>query len=147
MCDVPGGLPACLCHRREPWNGPGAPANFQADDIGSYALFFERLVAKLEKTSAEMQGTIEAECREVLELAGERIFTNLHLRDASFPFEEVLRKPEPEEAAKASRQAVADHVVAFVNMHQRGPADDEGTSQASLSAASSSSAAQADSEA
>lgn len=110
-------------------------------------MFFSGLIAKLEKTSTEMQGTIEAECRELLELAVEHVFTNLHMRYTNFPFEEVLKRPEPEEASKVLRQAITDHVAVLVDLYQRGPADDEGISQALLPVASSSSAAYADSEA
>lgn len=82
---------------------------------------------------------IEAECRNLVELVGERVFTNLHMLDVSFPFERVLKKPEPEEAAEASSKAVVDHMEAHVKLYRRGTADDEETSQALLPTASSSS--------
>jgi hypothetical protein len=65
------------------------------EDDGSIMLFFSQLADELDGASARVLDLIDAECRELLGLAGTRIFSNLqHLRP-DLNLEEVLRWPPP----------------------------------------------------
>lgn len=76
--------------------------NFQADDVGSYALFFQGFVAQLDAFAKEFQETIEAKAREVATLARKHVFTNLHFIDPTFPFAELVKPPAKNRKAEAS---------------------------------------------
>lgn len=99
-------------------------SNFQADDVGSYALSFQGFVTKLEEVAKDFQQTIDDEALEVATLAVECAFTNLHLIDATFPFTELVKLPERGKKAEASRAATTDHVEELVNVFIRD--EDEG---------------------
>jgi hypothetical protein len=68
-----------------------APANFQDEDMGSYAVFFEKFIDKLVEAAKDFEKTVEEECRELGTKIGERVLANLHLINADFPFADVLR--------------------------------------------------------
>lgn len=93
-----------------------------------------------------MHNTIEAECRELAEAIGQCVFPNLHMLNAGFPFKEVLKKPEPEDAVKGARDAIANHVMALVNLYKC-TIDDVGEPSSGSLSAKSSSSEYADSEA
>jgi hypothetical protein len=64
-------------------------------DDGSILRFFSQLAEELDGASAKVLDFIDAECRELLGLAGTRIFSNIqHLRP-DLNLEEVLRRPPP----------------------------------------------------
>jgi hypothetical protein len=65
------------------------------EDDGSIMLFFSQLADELDGTSARVLDLIDAECRELLALAGMRIFTNLQRIHPAINLEEVLRRPLP----------------------------------------------------
>lgn len=109
------------------------PDKFQEDDISSYVLFFEHLVTKLEQSSKDMDETIQVECCGLVETAAEHVFSNLYMCDADFPFEELLKKPEPEDEVKAASDAVAEYMVALAHLYKRGKGDDSAPSEGSLS--------------
>jgi hypothetical protein len=57
-------------------NLPTAP-----EDDGSILLFFSQVAEELDGASTKVSDLIDAECRELLGLAGTRIFSNIqHLR-------------------------------------------------------------------
>jgi hypothetical protein len=65
------------------------------EDDGSMMLFFSQLAEELDGASERVLDLIDAECRELLGLAGTRIFSNLqHLRP-ELDLEEVLQRREP----------------------------------------------------
>jgi hypothetical protein len=65
------------------------------EDDGSIMLFFSHLAEELDGASAKVLDLIDAECQELLGLAGMRIFSNIqHLRP-DLNLEEVLQRPSP----------------------------------------------------
>jgi hypothetical protein len=65
------------------------------EDDGSIMLFFSQLAEELDSASAKVLELINAECRELLGLAGMRIFSNLQCLRPDLNLEEVLRRPPP----------------------------------------------------
>jgi hypothetical protein len=76
-------------------------------DDGSILHFFSQLVEKLADASAKVSELIYAECRELLGLAGTRIFSNIqHLRP-DLNLEEVLQRLAPPPPGTPDRTAQA----------------------------------------
>jgi hypothetical protein len=65
------------------------------EDDGSLMLFFSQLAEELDDASARVLDLIDAECRELLGLAGTRIFSNLQRLHPEVDLEEVLQRREP----------------------------------------------------
>jgi hypothetical protein len=65
------------------------------EDDGSIMLFFSQLADELDGASARVLELIDAECRELLGLAGTRIFSNLQRLHPALNLEEVLHRPPP----------------------------------------------------
>jgi hypothetical protein len=62
------------------------------EDDGSILHFFSQLADKLADASAKVVEFIETECRELLGLAGTRIFSNIHRLRPDLDLEEVLQR-------------------------------------------------------
>jgi hypothetical protein len=77
------------------------------EDNGSILLFFSQLAEQLDGASAKVLELIDAECRELLGLAGTRIFINLQRLRPSLDLEEVLWRPSPPPPGTPDRAAVA----------------------------------------
>jgi hypothetical protein len=77
------------------------------EDDGSIMLFFSQLAEQLDGASAKVLELIDAECRELLGLAGTRIFTNLQRLHPNLNLEEVLQRPSPPPLGTPDRVAVA----------------------------------------
>jgi hypothetical protein len=85
------------------------------EDDGSILLFFSQLADELDGASARVLDLIDAECRELMGLAGTRIFSNLQRLRPHLNLEEVLRRPPPpppgtpdrEEAYRVARLDIA----------------------------------------
>jgi ABC-type transporter Mla subunit MlaD len=77
------------------------------EDDGSILLFFSQLAEELDGASARILELIDAECRELLGLAGTRIFTNLQRLRPDLNLEEVLRRPPPPPPGTPDRAAVS----------------------------------------
>jgi hypothetical protein len=77
------------------------------EDDGSIFLFFSQLAEQLDDASAKVLELIDTECRELLGLAGTRIFTNLQCLCPSLDLEEVLRRPSPPPPGTPDRAVVA----------------------------------------
>jgi hypothetical protein len=60
------------------------------EDDGSIILFFSQQAEQLDDASAKVLELIDAECRELLGLAGTRIFSNLQRLRPDLDLEEVL---------------------------------------------------------
>jgi hypothetical protein len=60
------------------------------EDDGSIMLFFSQLAEELDGTSAKVLELIDVECRELLGLAGTRIFSNIQCLRPDLNLEEVL---------------------------------------------------------
>jgi hypothetical protein len=65
------------------------------EDDGSMMLFFSRLAKELDGASARVLDLINTECRELLGLAGMRIFSNLQRLCPELDLLEVLQRMEP----------------------------------------------------
>jgi hypothetical protein len=77
------------------------------EDDGSVMLFFSQLAEQLDGASAKVLELIDVECRELLGLAGMRIFSNLQRLRPDLNLEEVLQRPSPPPPGTPNRAAVA----------------------------------------
>jgi hypothetical protein len=77
------------------------------EDDGSIMLFFSQLAEQLDGTSVKVLELIDAECRELLGLAGMRIFSNLQRLCPDLNLEEVLQRPLPPPPGTPDRTVVA----------------------------------------
>jgi hypothetical protein len=77
------------------------------EDDGSIMLFFNQLAEQLDGASAKVLELIDAECRELLGLAGMRIFSNIQRLRPDLNLEEVLQRPSPPPPGTPDRAAVA----------------------------------------
>jgi hypothetical protein len=76
-------------------------------DDRSILLFFSQLAKQLDGALAKVLELIDIECRELLGLAGMRIFSNLQRRRPNLNLEEVLQRPSPPPPGTPDRTAVA----------------------------------------
>jgi hypothetical protein len=77
------------------------------EDDDSTMLFFSQLAEELDGASARVLDLIDAECRELLGLAGTRIFSNLQRLRPELDLEEVLQRREPPAPGTPDRAAQA----------------------------------------
>jgi acetolactate synthase regulatory subunit len=77
------------------------------EDDGSVMLFFSQLAEQLDGASAKVLELTDAECRELLGLAGTRIFSNIQRLRPDLNLEEVLQRPSPPPPGTPDRAAVA----------------------------------------
>jgi acetolactate synthase regulatory subunit len=77
------------------------------EDDGSIMLFFSQLAEQLDDASVKVLELIDAECRELLGLAGTRIFSNLQRLRPDLNLEEVLQRMEPPPPGTPDRAAQA----------------------------------------
>jgi hypothetical protein len=77
------------------------------EDDGSIMLFFSQLAEQLDGASAKVLELIDAECQELLGLAGTRIFSNIQRLCPDLNLEEVLQRPSPPPPGTPDRAAVA----------------------------------------
>jgi hypothetical protein len=77
------------------------------EDDGSIILFFSQLAEQLDDASAKVLELINAECRELLGLAGTRIFSNLQRLRPDLDLEEVLQRRAPPPPGTPDRAAQA----------------------------------------
>jgi hypothetical protein len=76
------------------------------EDDGSIMLFFSQLAEELDGASGKVLDLIDAECRELLGLAGTRIFSNIQRLRPDLNLEEVLQRPSPPPPGTPDRAAV-----------------------------------------
>jgi hypothetical protein len=77
------------------------------EDDGSIILFFSHLAEQLDDASAKVLELVNAECRELLGLAGTRIFSNLQRLRPDLALEEVLQRRVPPLPGTPDRAAQA----------------------------------------
>jgi hypothetical protein len=77
------------------------------EDDGSIILFFSQLAEQLDDASAKVLELIDAECRELLGLAGTWIFSNLQRLRPDLNLEDVLQRREPPPPGMPDCAAVA----------------------------------------
>jgi hypothetical protein len=106
------------------------------EDDGSILLFFSQLAEELDGASVRVLELIDAECRELLGLAGTRIFTNLQCLRPDLNLEEVLRRPSPPPpgtpdhaaVARAGRRDIALRRLQAIYARARAPAPESSSS-------------------
>ena len=103
---------------------PSVPAQGHAD-AATYLLYFEQLFAALEGPTAEIRDVVEEECRQLLAVAVDRIFSNLVHLQPGFDFATVTEPLEGEAAWKAS-SSVRDQVDDFCSRFKRAAAEEGG---------------------
>jgi hypothetical protein len=77
------------------------------EDNGSILHFFSQLAKKLADASAKVLELVDAECRELLGLAGTRIFSNIQRLRPDLHLEEVLQRVAPPPPGTPNRAAQA----------------------------------------
>jgi hypothetical protein len=77
------------------------------EDDGSIMLFFSQLAEELDGASGKDLELIDAECRELLGLAGTRIFSNIQRLRPDLSLEDVLQRSLPPPPGTPDRAAVA----------------------------------------
>jgi hypothetical protein len=77
------------------------------EDDGSILHFFSQLAEMLADTSAKVSELVDAECRELLGLAGTRIFSNIQRLRLDLNLEEVLQRLAPPPPGTPDRMAQA----------------------------------------
>jgi hypothetical protein len=77
------------------------------EDDGSIMLFFSKLAEQLDSASAKVLELIDAECQELLGLAGTRIFSNIQRLRPDLNLEEVLQRMAPPPPGTPDRAALA----------------------------------------
>jgi hypothetical protein len=75
------------------------------EDDGSILHFFSQLAKKLADASAKVSELVDAECRELLGLAGTRIFSNIQRLRPDLNLEEVLQRIAPPPPGTPDRAA------------------------------------------
>ena len=102
---------------------PSVPAQGHAD-AATHLLYFEQLFTALEGPAAELRDVVEEECRQLLAVAVDRIFSNLVHLQPGFDLATVTEPLEGEERWKASN-SVRDQVDDFCSRFKRAAAEDE----------------------
>jgi hypothetical protein len=100
------GFSACLMAAAHRLGIHGLNLPTVPEDDGSIMLFFSQLAEELDGASAKVLELIDAECRELLGLAGTRIFSNIQRLRPALNLEEVLRRPSPPPPGTPDREAV-----------------------------------------
>jgi hypothetical protein len=77
------------------------------EDDGSILHFFSQLAKKLAEASAKVSELVDVECRELLGLAGTRIFSNIQRLRPDLDLEEVLQRRAPPPPGTPDRAAQA----------------------------------------
>jgi hypothetical protein len=77
------------------------------EDDGLIIHFFSQLAEKLAEASAKALELVDAECRELLGLAGTRIFSNIQRLRPDLDLEEVLQRRAPPPPGTPDREAQA----------------------------------------
>jgi hypothetical protein len=77
------------------------------EDNGSILRFFSQLAEELDGASAKVLDLVDTECRELLGLAGMRIFSNIQRLRPDLNLEEVLWRPPPPPPGTPDRVAEA----------------------------------------
>jgi hypothetical protein len=77
------------------------------EDDGSIIHFFSQLAEQLADASTKVLELVDAECRELLGLAGTRIFSNLQRFRPDLDLEEVLQRRAPPPPGTPDRAALA----------------------------------------
>ena len=78
------------------------------DDVAAFLLYFTQLVDKLEKAVKKVDELVDAECLDLLALAGSRILSNLVHANPGFQVETVLKEVDElglDDAARAKLAA------------------------------------------
>jgi hypothetical protein len=101
------GFSACLMEAAQRLGIDGLNLPSVPEDDGSSLHFFGQLADKLVEALAKVTELIDAECRELLELAGTRIFSNIQRLCPELDLEEVLQRRAATPPSTPNRAAQA----------------------------------------
>jgi len=85
-------------------------------DIATYLAYFDRLFSALEGPVAELGDVVDEECRQLLDVAIDRVFTNLQHLHPGFDYTTVtepLEGPRAMDISNSVREEVADYCSRF----------------------------------
>ena len=93
-------------------------------DVAAYLTFFDELLHRLEGAAAEFENLIDEASRNLLAVAMDRIFSNVHRLQSDFNFETVTGPMDDEQTVLLNR-SVAIAVNAYVNRFRRSTAEED----------------------
>ena len=107
--------------------GPRVPAEGN-HDVATYLAFFNELLQRFEGAAAEFEGLIDEASRNLLEVAVQRLFSNLCRHYPAVDLEVITALEAEDDQAREISRAVAGAVTAFVERFKR-PAEGESSSE------------------
>ena len=108
---------------------PHVPAQGNAD-AAAYLAYFDQLFTTLEGPAAEIRDVVEEECRQLLAVAVDRIFSNLQRLQPGFDYTTVTDLSRGEEGWKISN-SIRDQVDDFCSRFKRAEAKEDDGEEAS----------------
>ena len=106
---------------------PHVPAEVN-HDVATYLAFFTELLQRLEGAAAEFEGLIDEASRNLLEVAVQRLFSNLRRHYPSIDLKVITALEVKDDQAREISRAVAGAVTAFIERFKR-PAEGESSSE------------------
>ena len=97
-------------------------------NVDTYLAFFTELLQRVEGAATEFEGLIDAASRNLLEVAVQRLFSNLHRYYPSVDLEVITALEVEDDQAREISRAVASAVTAFIDRFKR-PAAGESSSE------------------
>ena len=97
-------------------------------DVATYLAFFSELLQRFEGAAAEFEGLIDEACRNLLEVAVQRLFSNLRRYYPAVDLEVITALETEDDQAREISRAVAGAVTAFVERFKR-PTEGESSSE------------------
>ena len=108
-------------------DSPRVPAEGN-HDVATYLAFFNELLQRLEGAAAEFEGLIDEASRNLLEVAVQRLFSNLRRHYPSVDLEVITALEVEDDQAREISRAVAGAVTIFIERFKR-PAGGESSSK------------------
>ena len=108
-------------------DSPRVPADGN-HDVATYFAFFNELLQRFEGAAAEFEGLIDEASRNLLEVAVQRLFSNLRRYYPAVDLEVITALEAEDDQAREISCAVAGAVTAFVERFKR-PAEGESSSE------------------
>ena len=97
-------------------------------DVATYLAFFNELLQRLEGAAAEFEGLIDEASRNLLEVAVQRLFSNLRRHYHAVDLEVITALEVEDDQAREIGHAVAGAVAAFIARFKC-PAEGESSSE------------------
>ena len=97
-------------------------------DVATYLAFFNELLRRFEGATAEFEGLIDEASRNLLEVAVQRLFSNLRRHYPAVDLELITALETEDDQAREISRAVAGAVTAFAERFKR-PVEGESSSE------------------